>query len=63
MLAFLDIMPCGLVALKMEAVCSSELLVPTYKSTRRYKPAQLIYILWTKYKLCAAEITTNQLTN
>jgi hypothetical protein len=23
-------------ALKMEAVCSSETLVPTYKSTRRY---------------------------
>jgi hypothetical protein len=25
-------------ALKMEAVCSSETLVPTYKSTRRHNP-------------------------
>jgi hypothetical protein len=27
-------------ALKMEAVCSTEKLIPTYKSTRRYSPEE-----------------------
>jgi hypothetical protein len=38
MLVFWVVTPCGLVALKMEAVCSRETLVSTYKSTRRYDP-------------------------
>jgi hypothetical protein len=36
MFAFWTVMPCGLKRLKMETVCSSEILVPTYKSIWHY---------------------------
>jgi hypothetical protein len=39
-LLFWVIMPCGLIALKMEALYLSETLVSTYESIRRYKPEQ-----------------------
>jgi hypothetical protein len=36
---FWALLSCGLVGgLKIEAVCSSETLVPTYKSTQRHNP-------------------------
>jgi hypothetical protein len=37
-LVFWAVTPCGLVALKMEAGCFSEMFVPTYKSTWHYNP-------------------------
>jgi hypothetical protein len=38
MLMLLVVKLCGFVALNMEALCFSETLIPTYKSTRRYNP-------------------------
>jgi hypothetical protein len=37
-MVFWVVTPCGLVALKMEEIFSSETLVSTYKSTRRHNP-------------------------